>query len=104
MALGNNLLKASKQVGLYLLIILGIYIVGFVVYIVLGFLEEQVLPNMGLSNTGAAYTAIGTMLTAAYVAVTAILAIVTIITGLLTLNVVLTTFGVKLNFNMGKNI
>ena len=101
MSLGNNLLSAAKQIGLYIFITLGIYIVGFVAYIVLGFLSEKVLPNMGLSNVVAAYTAIGTMITAGITAVTAMLAIVTIVTGLLTLNIVLTTFGVKLNFNTG---
>jgi len=45
MALGNNLLSAAKQIGLYIFITLGIYIVGFVAYIVLGFLSEKVLPN-----------------------------------------------------------
>jgi hypothetical protein len=104
MALGNNLLKAAKQIALYLFITVGIYIAGFVAYIVLGFLLEKVLPNMGLNASGTAYSSISTMITAGNTAVTAILAIVTIITGLLTLNVVLTTFGVKLNFNMGGRV
>jgi hypothetical protein len=104
MSMGNNLLKAAKDIGVYLMVTVGVYLAGFVTYIVIGFLQEKVLTSMGLNSTGSAYTGITTMFTAAYTAIAAIVAIVTIITGLLTLQVVLTTFGFKLNFSGGSRV
>lgn len=103
MAMGNNLMDAAKDIGKYLLVTVGVYLAGFVAYVIVGFLEEKVLTNIGLNSSGSAYTGIGTMFTAAFTAIAAIVAIVTIITGLLTLNVVLTTFGIKLNLSAGSS-
>ena len=102
--MGNNLMNAAKDIGKYLLITVGTYLAGFVAYIVVGYLQDKVLPNMGLNSSGSAYTGITTMFTAAYTAIAAIVAIVTIITGLMTLNVVLTTFGIRLDFNYGSRV
>lgn len=102
MSFADNLLNAAKQIGMYIMITVSVYLFGFIGYVIVGFLNEKVVTSLGLNASGSAVTAISTSLTAANTAITAILAIVTIITGLLTLNVVLTAFGVKLNLNMGE--
>lgn len=77
------------------------YFAAIIVHIILGFVEESVIPNLGLNASGTAVTAINTLITAVGTAITAIVAIVTVITGLLTLTVVLKAFGIKLNLSMG---
>lgn len=101
----SNLLKAAQDVMKYVFVAFLTYFAGIVVWIILGFLQETVIPNLGLNQSGTAVTAINTLITSIGTAVTAIVAIVTVITGLLTLSVVLEAFGIKLklNFNMGSN-
>jgi hypothetical protein len=77
------------------------YFAAIVVHIIVGFVDEKVIPALGLNESGTAVTAIDSIITAIGTAITAIVGIVTVITGLLTLNVVLKAFGIKLNFNMG---
>ena len=97
----SNLLSAAKDVMKYVFVAFLTYFAAIIVHIVLGFVEETVIPNLGLNATGTAVTAIGTLITSIGTAITAIVAIVTVITGLLTLNVVLKAFGIKLNLNFG---
>ena len=97
----GNLLSAAKRIGLYMIITLGVYITGVVAYIVGGFVEEDVLPALGLNTTGSAYTGATGLISTFYTAINTIAGIVTVVTGLLTLNVVLQAFGIKLNLNMG---
>lgn len=89
----RDLLQAAKDIGAYILITVGTYMIAIVGHLVIGFLEEKVLPNLGLNATGTAYTAITTMTGTIHTAITAIAAIMTVITGLLTLSVVLKAFG-----------
>lgn len=95
----STLLNAAKNIGVYVLVTFGTYFVAIIVWIILGYLQEVVIPNLGLNASGNAVTAINNLITAVGTAITAITAIVTVITGLLTLNVVLQAFGVKLNLN-----
>jgi len=104
MVQANNLLSAAKQIGLYVMITLGVYLGAIVALIVAGFVEEDVITALGLNSSGTAVTNIGTLFTAFYAAVVTITGIVTVITGLLTLNVVLQAFGIKLNLNMGGRV
>ena len=104
MVQASNLLSAAKQIGLYVIITLGVYLGAIVALIVAGFVEEDVVTALGLNATGTAVTNIGTLFTAFYAAVVTITGIVTVVTGLLTLNVVLTAFGIKLNLNMGSKV
>ena len=104
MVQANNLLAAAKQIGVYVMITLGVYLGAIVALIVAGFVEEDVITALGLASNGSAVTNIGTLFTAFYLAITTITGIVTVITGLLTLNVVLQAFGIKLNLSMGSRV
>lgn len=97
----SNLLSAAKDVMKYVFVAFSTYFAAIIVHIILGFISETVIPNLGLNATGTAVTAIDTLVTSIGTAITAIVAIVTVITGLLTLNVVLKAFGIKLNLNFG---
>jgi len=99
----SNLLEAARDVMKYVFVAFLTYFAAIIVHIILGFISETVIPNLGLNLTGTAVTAINTLITSIGSAITAIVAIVTVITGLLTLSVVLKAFGIKLdlNFNMG---
>lgn len=100
----NDLLNAAKQIGVFVMITLGVYLGAIIALIVAGFIEEQVVTALGLNASGTAATNIGTLFTAFYLAIVTITGIVTVVTGLLTLNVVLTAFGIKLNLNMGSRV
>lgn len=97
----SNLLSAARDVMKYIFIAFLTYFSAIIVHIIIGFVDEKVIPAIGLDVNGTAVTAIGTIITSIGAAITSIVAIVTVITGLLTLNVVLKAFGIKLNFNMG---
>lgn len=97
----SNLLSAAKDVMKYVFVAFLTYFAAIIVHIILGFVSESVIPNLGLNTSGTAVTAINTLITSIGTAITAIVAIVTVITGLLTLNVVLKAFGIKLNLNFG---
>lgn len=97
----SNLLDAAKDVMKYVFVAFSTYFAAIIVHIILGFISETVIPNLGLNESGTAVTAINTLITSIGTAITAIVAIVTVITGLLTLNVVLKAFGIKLNLNFG---
>lgn len=101
----TSLLSAAKDVGKYVMITFTVYFIAIVMFIIGGFLEETVIPGMGLNTSGSAYTEIMNLFTSFYTAVQAIVAIVTVITGLLTLMVVLKAFGInlKLDFGMGNS-
>lgn len=101
MVSANNLLGAAKDIGKYVFITFGTYFGAVIVFIVMGFVEESVLPALGLNTSGTAYTNITGLFTAAYLAITTIVGIVTVITGLLTLNVVLKAFGINLSMEVG---
>lgn len=100
----SALKRAAKEIATYVFIIFLTYFAGIIIHIVLGFIEEDVLPNLGLNASGTAYSAVTTMITSARTGVNAVVAIATVIVGLLTLNVVLTAFGIKLNFSMGGRV
>jgi len=97
----SNLLSAAKDVTKFVFVAFLTYFAAIIVHIILGFVSETVVPNLGLNASGAAVTSINSIITAVGTAITAIVAIVTVITGLLTLNVVLKAFGIKLNLSMG---
>lgn len=97
----SNLLSAAKDVMKYVFVAFLTYFAAIIVHIVIGFVDETVIPNLGLNASGTAVTAIDAIITSIGTAITAIVAIVTVITGLLTLNVVLKAFGIKLNLSMG---
>ena len=97
----STLLSAAKDVMKYVFVAFLTYFGAIIVHIILGFVSETVIPNLGLSANGTAVTAINTLITAIGTAITAITGIVTVITGLLTLAVVLKAFGIQLNLNMG---
>ena len=101
--MSNNLLKAAKDIGIYVLVTLGVYFTAIVAVIILGFLKEKVISALGLNTSGTAVTQINTYITSTYTAITAITAVVTVVTGLLTLSVVLSVFGFNFNFStMGR--
>lgn len=97
----DNLLSAAKDVMKFVFVAFMTYFAAIIVWIILGFFQESVVPGMGLNATGTAVTAINTLITAIGTALTSITAIVTVITGLLSLNVVLKAFGIQLNMNFG---
>lgn len=96
-----NLLSAAKDVMKYVFIAFMTYFAAIIVHIILGFVEESVVPNLGLNTSGTAVTAINSLITSIGTAINAIVAIVTVITGLLTLNVVLKAFGIELKLGFG---
>jgi len=77
------------------------YFTAIILTIINGFIEEKVIGSLGLNASGTAVSTISTYITAFNTALLAITGILTVVTGLLTLNVVLTAFGIKLNFKMG---
>lgn len=97
--MSTNLLKAAKDIGVYVLVVLGTYFTAIVAVMILGYLKEKVVAALGLNLSGVAVTQISTFITATYTAITAITGVVTVVTGLLTLSVVLSVFGFNFNFS-----
>jgi hypothetical protein len=97
----NNLLNGAKQITTYSFVTFMAYFTAIILTIINGFIEEKVIGSLGLNATGTSATTIGTFITAFNTALLAITGILTVVTGLLTLNVILTSFGIKLNFKMG---
>lgn len=97
----SQILDAARDIARYVLVAFSVYFVAIIVHIVLGIFQETVVPALGLNMTGAAVTAINTLITGVGTAITAIVALITVITGLMILVIVLKLFGFKLDFNVG---
>ena len=101
MVSSNNLASAAKSIAKFVAITFGAYFAGIILVIVMGYVQEDVVPALGLNTSGAAVTQLNTFFSGFYTAVGAIVAIITVITGLLTLNVVLQAFGINIKTMIG---
>lgn len=98
---GNAIKKGFKDIGLYSVLLVGSLLASIISAIVVGYMDEKVIPALGLTADGAAAVFIGTVLTTLFAGLTGIMGIATLASGLAILNVLVEMFGFKIKFGSG---